>query len=112
MISERLGEKASGSSLELKGNAGSLGDGGAGSSSANKPAAVFCNWRACLSAGDRMAAAVPRWVGSREGMPTGLPQAGHIVRRAAILSLAFRRLPQEQKNLIDITAPAMNSKMP
>ena len=41
-------------------------------------------------------------LGSSDGTPTGLPQRGHMIRRAAISSRALRRFPQGQTNLIDM----------
>jgi hypothetical protein len=63
-------------------------------------------WRFCLSlsCGVMGAAAVPRCVGRRDGMPTGAPQRGQMERRAAISSRARRCLPQLQTNLIAMIA--------
>jgi hypothetical protein len=54
------------------------------------------------SCGVSGAACVPAWVGCSEGTPTGLPQRGHIDRRAAISSRARKCLPQLHTNLMDM----------
>src|SRR5947207_1969716 len=54
------------------------------------------------SAGVRGLAVIAEFAACLDGMPTGAPQRGQTLRRAAISSRARKCLPQLQTNLIDM----------
>ena len=86
--------------LEAVSSGASLGIGiGAGESSRNDIAVGRRAWARNRSAG----VIGVGLLGSRDGTPTGLPQRGHMIRRAAMSSRALRRFPQGQTNLIDMS---------